>query len=97
MTISDAECVGFSSGAEDAIFFPFQRISKTYFVLKERNHRIRIELFLLSLPGFSYPKTAAMCAPHPVPRDKGFMSQTSGHSLVTTEESEHSGLQFRSF
>lgn len=43
------------------------------------------------------PKAAATCVPDKVPQDKGVMSQTSGHSPVTTEESERSGLQFGSF
>lgn len=96
MTTSDREHVGFLSRTEDVVFFAFQSISKIYFVLKERNHHMRTELLFLPLPGFSYPKAAATCVPDKAPRDKGFMSQTSGHSPVTTE-SEHSGLQFRSF
>lgn len=58
---------------------------------------MRIELFFVFLSGFSCPKAAATCVPDKVPHDKGVMSQTSGHSPVTTEESECSGLQFGSF
>lgn len=97
VTIPDTEHGEFPSGAEDLVFFSFQSISKMYFVPKGRNHHLRTELFFLPLPGFSYPKTEAACALHKAPRDEGFVSQTPGHSLVTTEESEHSGLQFRGF
>lgn len=89
------EHAGFPLGTEGVVFIPSQSISKIYFM--ERNHHMGMEQFFLPLPGFSYPKAAATRVPDKVPRDQGFTSQTSGHSPVTTEESEPSGLQFRSF